>query len=96
MKNTLVAGLAGLSLIFATGAALAEDKPSVDATPIAELVAKPETKLILDKDLPGLTAHPAYEQFKSMTLKALQQLSEGQITDEQLAVVQAELDKLKK
>jgi hypothetical protein len=59
MKKSIAAGLAGLSLLFAAGAALAQDKPSVDATPIGDLAAKPETKAILDKDVPGLTAHPA-------------------------------------
>jgi hypothetical protein len=97
MKKSLVAGLAGLSLMFAAGAALAADPaPSVDATPIADLAAKPETKAILDKDVPGLTAHPAFEQFKAMTLKALQPMSQGALTDAQLAAVQADLDKLPK
>lgn len=96
MKTSLVAGLAGLSLIFAAGAALAADALSVETTPIADLVAKPETKAILDKDVPGLSAHPAFEQFKAMSLKALQPLSQGQLTDEQIAAVQADLDKLPK
>ncbi len=96
MKKLLAAGLAGLALTFAAGAALAEDAPSVDKTPIADLAAKPETKAILDKDIPGLTAHPAFEQFKGMTLKDLQPMSQGQLTDEQIAAVKADLDKLPK
>ena len=96
MKKMILASLAGLSIAFAAGAALAEDKLSVDATPIADLAAKPETKAILDKDLPGLTAHPAFDQFKGMTLKALQPMSGGVVTDEQLAAVQAGLDALAK
>ncbi len=96
MKKTLAAGLAGLSLMFAAGAALAADPPTVDKTPIADLAAKPETKAILDKDIPGLTAHPAFEQFKGMTLKDLQPMSQGQLTDEQIAAVKADLEKLPK
>ena len=96
MKKMLAAGLAGLSLMFAAGAALAEDPPTVDKTPIADLAAKPETKAILDKDVPGLTAHPAFEQFKGMTLKDLQPMSQGQLTDEQIAAVKADLEKLPK
>ena len=96
MKLSLVAGLAGLSLMFAAGSALASDALSVDATPIADLAANEATKAILDKDVPGLTAHPAFEQFKAMTLKALQPLSQGALTDEQVAAVQADLDKLPK
>ncbi len=96
MKKMILASLAGLSIAFASGAALAADKLTVEATPIADLAAKPETKAILDKDLPGLTAHPAFEQFKGMTLKALQPMSGGNLTDEQLAAVQADLDALAK
>jgi len=96
MKKMILASLAGLSIAFASGAAIAGDKLTIDATPIADLAAKPETKAILDKDLPGLTAHPAFDQFKAMTLKALQPMSGGNLTDEQLAAVQADLDALAK
>ena len=93
MKKTLLAGLAGLSIAFAAGAALAEGAKSVDSTPISELAADPAGKAALDKELPGLTEHPAYEQFKSMTLRQLQPMSGGVISDERLAAVQAALDK---
>ena len=78
------------------GVALAADAPNVESTPIADLAANPATKAILDKDVPGLTAHPAFDQFKAMTLKALQPLSQGALTDAQIAAVQADLDKLPK
>lgn len=93
MKKTLLAGLAGLSIAFAAGAALAEGAKSVDSTPIGELAADPAGKAILDKELPGLTQHPAYEQFKGMTLRQLQPMSGGVISDERLTAVQAALDK---
>ena len=99
MKKMLAAGLAGLSLslMALTAPAFAADPaPTVDKTPIADLAAKPETKAILDKDVPGLTAHPAFDQFKGMTLKDLQPMSQGQLTDAQIAAVQADLDKLPK
>lgn len=110
MKTTTVAALAALATLaaapaFAQGGATtttttttttASAKASIDATPIEELVAKPDTKAVLDKDLPGLTGHPAYEQFKGMTLKQLQPMSQGALTDAQLAQVQADLDKLAK
>ena len=35
--------------------------------------------------MPGITTHAMYEQFKSMSLKQLQPMSGGQITDEALA-----------
>jgi TonB family protein len=74
------------------GAAFQDEKLTIDATSIADLAANPKTKVILDKELPGLTAHPAFDQFKGMTLKALQPMSGGNLTDEQLAAVQAGLD----
>ena len=75
MKKTLIAGLAGLSLAFAAIPALADGKKSVDATPIGELAADPAAKAVLDKELPGVTQHPAYDQFKGMTLRQLQPMA---------------------
>jgi hypothetical protein len=69
---------------------------SVESTPIEALAANPAAKAVLDKDVPGLTAHPAYDQFKAMSLKQVQPMSQGALTDEMLAAVQADLDKLPK
>ena len=60
-------------------------------TPIAEIAAAPAGKAVLDKQLPGLLTHPAYETFKAISLKALQPFSNGLITDERLAAVEAGL-----
>jgi hypothetical protein len=92
MKKTLVAGLAGLSIAFAAGAALADGKKSVDTTPIAELVADPASKAVIDKELPGVTQHPAYDQFKGMTLRQLQPMAGGMLTEEKLAAIQKGLE----
>ncbi|MFN7304259.1 MAG: hypothetical protein ACK5SU_06230 [Phenylobacterium sp.] len=94
MKKTLIAGLAGLSLALAAGTALAQGAKSVETTPIAELAATPAGKEILDRELPGLTQHPAYDQFKGMTLRQLQPMSGGVIADDRLAAVQTALDKM--
>ncbi|MGH6999452.1 MAG: hypothetical protein ACREEO_14755, partial [Phenylobacterium sp.] len=64
--------------------------------PIEAIAAVPEGKAALDKNLPGLTAHEAYEQFKGMSLKQVQPMSGGAITDDQIKALQADLDKLKK
>jgi hypothetical protein len=80
MKKTLIAGLAGLSLAFAAIPALADGKKSVDATPIAELVADPASKAVLDKEMPG------------MTLRQLQPMSGGALSDEKLAAIQSGLN----
>lgn len=64
-------------------------------TPIETLVADAAAKAVLDADIPGMTAHPAFDQFKSMSLKQLQPISQGQITDEQLAKVATGLAAIK-
>jgi hypothetical protein len=92
MKKTLIAGLVGLSIALAGGAALAENKMSVDTTPIAELAADPTAKAILVKELGDVTQHPAYEQFKGMTLRQLQPMSGGMLSEERLTAIQAGLD----
>jgi len=69
---------------------------SVETTPIETLVANPDAKAVLDKDLPGLTTHEAYDQFKAMTLAQVAPMSQGAITPEALKTVQADLDKVGK
>jgi|GWRWMinimDraft_5_1066013.scaffolds.fasta_scaffold83006_1 hypothetical protein len=67
---------------------------SIDS-PIEQLVANPATKIVLDTDFPGLTAHPAYEQFKAMSLKQLQPFSNGVITDDLLVKAGTDLAAIK-
>lgn len=78
----------------APAAAAASGAFSVD-TSIEALAADPRSKAVLDKELPQLLSHPAYEQFKTMTLAQLAPMSQGSITDQKLAAVQAELAKIK-
>ncbi|GAO77462.1 hypothetical protein [Sphingopyxis sp. C-1] len=66
---------------------------SID-TPIETLMANPKARAILDQELPKLDQHPAYSQFKTMSLAKLQPLSAGQISDAQLAAIKAKLAKL--
>ena len=56
---------------------------------------KAATKAVLDKHVPPLTTHPAFDQFKSMSLKALEPMSQGAITSEIIAAIQADFDKIK-
>jgi carboxypeptidase C (cathepsin A) len=67
---------------------------SVDKTPIERLVADPATKAILDRQIPGLTSEAGLRQFKSLTLRQLAEKSEGTITPEKLAAIQAEFELL--
>jgi len=58
---------------------------------IEAICATPAGKAVLDRDLPGLTARPEFPMFKGMTLKQLEPMSKGHITDAVLAKVQADL-----
>ena len=105
MMKTFTAGLVGLSLSLGAMAApaLAQDAHAGHAaalsaadTPIESIAAVPEGKAALDKHLPGLTTHEAYDQFKGMSLKQVQPMSQGAISDDAIKALQADLDKLKK
>jgi hypothetical protein len=60
-------------------------------TPIETLVATPSAKAVLDADIPGLTEHPMYNQFKRENLRALAAKFGGAISDKDLAKVQTDL-----
>ena len=64
-------------------------------TPIETLVADARARAVLDADLPGLTAHPQYDQFKGMSLTMLAPFSPDKLTDERLGKVKADLAALK-
>lgn len=78
----------------AATAPAAAAKFTVD-TPIEAIVADPAGKAVLDANLPGLTTHQMYDAFKSMSLKQLQPMSGGKITDEGLVKVGAALATVK-
>ena len=65
-------------------------RPAIDST-IEALVADPATKAVLDKHLPGIDRHPAYAQFKGMTLRQVAPFSQGNITDAKIAAIDADL-----
>jgi hypothetical protein len=106
MKTSTLAAVAALATLAAApalaqapaaapAAAAAAGPLSVEKTPIETLVANPAAKAVLDKDLPGLTSHEAYDQFKGMTLSQVAPMSQGAITEEALKKVQADLDQVK-
>lgn len=77
----------------APAAPAAAAKFSID-TPIEQIVADPKAKAVLDADLPGVSNHQAYDMFKAMSLNQVMPMSNGKITPELLAKVQADLAKL--
>lgn len=95
-----------LALAAGTATAQSADKAPADApqseveapqaaftldTPIEVLAADAEARAVLERELPGLIGHERYEQFKTMSLKALQPFSGGLITAERLTAVETAL-----
>ncbi|MBB4837578.1 3-oxoacyl-ACP reductase-like protein [Sphingomonas kyeonggiensis] len=65
-------------------------------TPIEALFANEAAKAVLVADgLGDVEKHPAYDQFKAMSFRAVQPFSEGKITDELLAKLDTDLAKIK-
>ncbi|MCV0413386.1 MAG: hypothetical protein K5831_00695 [Brevundimonas sp.] len=75
------------------GHAPAAARPTIESS-IEALVADPATKTVMDKHLPGLADHPAYGQFKGMTLRQVAPFSQGHITDAVIAAIDADLKAL--
>jgi hypothetical protein len=95
--------IAAAAVLMTAGAAAAQTTTSTTTTtttvstalsldtPIEQVAAVPAGKAVLDKDIPGLLTHPAYDQFKGMSLKEVQPMSQGAITDDMLAKTGADL-----
>lgn len=100
MKAPLLAVALSLGLtvspVMMTAAHALEQAPSFSTdTPIQQLVADPRAKAVLDKHIPSIDQHPAYGQFKAMSLKEVQPWSQGAITVEMLEKIQADLIAIK-
>jgi len=63
---------------------------SIDS-PIEAIMMSWEGRQLVNRELPTLATHPAYDQFKGMRLKDLQGVSDGAITDQALANIEAGL-----
>ncbi|MFB1484925.1 FAD-dependent oxidoreductase [Corallococcus sp. RDP092CA] len=50
-------------------------------TPVEQIVAIAEGRAVLDANLPMITTHSKYETFKSMSLRQLQPVSDGKLSD---------------
>ena len=65
-------------------------------TPIEVIVADDKAKAVLTADMGmDLSQHPAYEQFKGMSLRQVQPYSQGAITDEILKKTETDLAAIK-
>ncbi len=80
-----------LECVLIGGAAIATPESSTLDTPIERIAADPAGKAVLDAAVPQVMGHANYETFKSMSLRQLQPLSRGQITNETLAETESRL-----
>lgn len=60
-------------------------------TPIADLIADPRAKAVLDKDMPGLSDDENLAKFQTLSLRRLAPLSGGQLTGDLLSKVAYDL-----
>jgi para-nitrobenzyl esterase len=68
-------------------------KFSTTTSTIADLVANPEAKAVLEKHMPQIVG--AASQIGTQTLKGLQSMAPDRITDKLLADIDADLAKIK-
>ena len=75
----------------ATAATPATEAALTIDTPIEQLEANPQAAAVLEKHLPGIAKHEAYDTFKSMSLKQVAPYSDGKVSDEVLKAIAADL-----
>jgi hypothetical protein len=63
-------------------------------TPIQVIAADPRGQAVINKHIPKLLGNPNYEMFKGMSLKTIAMFSAGDLSDEKLALVKADLGAL--
>lgn len=88
-KYSFVHGvIASLALLAATPGLAKDDKPSFSIkTPIEKIAANSAARAVIDAELPGFTSHPMYEQFKTMSLDALDAMFPGAVPRERIDAV---------
>lgn len=60
-------------------------------TPIERIVANPEARAVLERELPGFTTLPQYDQFKTMSLEVLLAMFPNAVPQERVRAVEAAL-----
>ena len=97
----------GVAMILSAAPVAAQNAPAAPApattpaakftldTPLETIVADPAGKAIIDKDLPGTTTHPMYDQFKGMSLTQIAPMAADKLTPDVLAKVKTDLATVK-
>ncbi len=89
----LMAGAPLTAIAMPSVDAVQQARPTINST-IKELLADPAAAAVLEKHLPGISTHPARPQFEGMTLAELVPVSQGQVTAEDVAAIDADLKAL--
>jgi hypothetical protein len=100
IKAALAAALGALSLGLAAPAfaqtpppiPAAPGAPSVETTPIGDLMANPAAKAVLEKDLPKLVTYDGLDQIKDLTLRGISVYPQAELDDAKLKMIQADFD----
>lgn len=100
MIEVVLAALVGLMPVQDHSAHAGHDAAQAPAaltldTPVETLAANPAAKAVLDKHFPEMLSHPMYDQFKQMSLKQLQPLAQGQITNDMMTAAEKDLAAIK-
>jgi para-nitrobenzyl esterase len=69
---------------------------SVESSDLGTLLDNPAAKAVLVKHVPALVGNDQIAMARSMTLKQLQSYAGDMLTDEKLALIQADLDRIAK
>jgi hypothetical protein len=69
-------------------------EPFTRETPIEKIAADPQGAAVLNKDIPGLLTDKSYDFFKSMNLRQIQRLSDGDLSDDMVQQAEADLKAL--
>ncbi len=101
MKLNAIGRTLAASLLLATAVSANAEEPVAEAAeveakfstnmPIEALMAHEGAAAVVEKHMPGISSHPAYDQFKGMSFQQVKPFSQGMITDEMLAKIDADL-----
>jgi hypothetical protein len=92
---TGVAFAMATSMTFAHAqSAAAPTMYSAESTQIGVLLADPAAKAVLAKYIPAIVSNDGIQQAASMTLKDIEPMAQGAITDQNLADIDKDLAKL--
>ncbi len=89
MKRFLIAMTSAFAIM--TAPVFAQAEYSTDATTIGDLVDNPDTRAILDKHLPGLSENEQLAMARGMTLRFVAPMSNGEISEEAMDAIDADL-----